>query len=49
MPRYFLRRMGEDRITRTAAALCYATGLAVVLALALALGTMTAFPAFTEY
>ena len=49
MLRYFLRRMGEDRITGMAAALCYATALAVVPALAFVLGAMTAFPAFAEY
>jgi len=43
---YFLRRMGQDGITSTAASLCYATALAVVPALAVVLGMLGAFPAF---
>jgi len=44
--RFFGQRMLSDNISGTAAALCYATALAVVPALAVVLGTMTAFPAF---
>lgn len=47
--RFFLGRMAEDNISGTAAALCFATALAIVPALAVILGTMTAFPAFDHF
>ena len=45
---FFARRMGEEQIRRTAAALSYSTSLAVVPALSLVFAVLAAFPQFNE-
>ena len=45
---FFLRRMGEKQIGRTAAALSYSTSLAVIPALALTFAMLAAFPQFDD-
>lgn len=45
---FFLRRMDEEQISRTAASLSYSTSLAVVPALALVFAMLAAFPQFDD-
>ena len=45
---YLIQRVGEARITRSAAALSFSTALAVVPALALVLAILAAFPGFSN-